>query len=239
MKVRRFAVPAIALAMASPLFAYSAGTRAAARADKIASSAAAEPGAQDQALPLGSASSKRMAADFASALDAFDRRDYNKAVMEFKPMAEAGNARAEYRLGIAYAMGLGVPRDYARAVSWLGKSADQGNASAENDLGTLYDQGRGVAADAVQAAHWFRKAAAQGHGSAQLNLASLYMEGRGVARDPVQAFAWADAAGELGELHAQALMDAAGIRLTPEQIGQADNLAAQYRRKYVLPFRGW
>ena len=72
-------------------------------------------------------------ADFASGLDAFDRGDYVQALSEFKSLASAGNARAEYRLGVCYAKGLGVPRNFGRAVKWLSKAADQGYARAEND----------------------------------------------------------------------------------------------------------
>jgi uncharacterized protein len=189
------------------------------------------------AVVLGLMSANLVAADFASGLDAFDRSEYKRAFAEFLPLAEAGNARAEYRLGILYAMGRGVERDYARAVTWLRKSADQGYASAENDLGTLYDQGRGVPEDPGEAARWFLKAAVEGHGSAQLNLASLYETGRGVRRDPVQAFAWANAASELGELRAGKVADSAGKNLTPGQIAEAEKLAARYRREYVQPFR--
>lgn len=186
---------------------------------------------------LSLASSNLIAADFASGLDAFDQGEYKKAFAEFKTLAEGGNVRAEYRLGIMYAKGLGVPRDYEPAAMWLRKSAEQGYASAEDDLGVLYGQGRGVRENPAEAARWFLKAAVQGHGSAQLNLAFLYKEGRGVPQDSVQAFAWANTASELGEYRAAKLMDSIGKNLTPQQIVQAEKLAAQYRQKYVLPFR--
>jgi len=148
------------------------------------------------------------AADFANGLDALDRGDYGAALKELRPLAEAGNARAQYRLGTMFAMGLGVPQDYRQAANWLNKAATQGNAHAQNELGVLYDVGRGVPADPRQAARWFRKAAERGIGAAQFNLASLYQQGRGVPLDPVEAFAWADAATQLGDLPAQKLLDA-------------------------------
>ena len=183
------------------------------------------------------ASATVLAADFPSGLDAFDRGDYAQALEQFRPLAQEGNARAEYRLGLSYAKGLGVARDYQRAAIWLQQSADQGYASAENDLGTLYDQGRGVAANPAQAVHWFRQAAVQGHGAAQLNLARAYLHGRGVRQDPVRAFAWANAASDLGEFRAERLVRQAEEDLNPKQIAQAETLATRYRRAYVLPFR--
>lgn len=186
---------------------------------------------------LGLALSSALAAGFASASDAFDRGQYGLAFAQFTALAERGNAGAEHRLGVMYAMGLGVARDYGRAAAWLRKSADHGYASAENDLGVLYDQGRGVPEDPAKAARWFLKAAVQGHAGAQLNLARLYGEGRGIPRDAKQAFAWANAASELGEVRAENVVDFAGKSLTPAQLARAGKLAALYRQEYVLPFR--
>jgi len=177
------------------------------------------------------------AADFAQGLDALDRGDYATARKEIKPLADSGNARAQYRMGTMFAKGLGVPLDYKQAANWLSKAAAQGNADAQNDLGVLYDLGRGIAADPQEAARWFRQAAEQGHGAAQLNLAALYQEGRGVPPDPVEAFAWANAASGLGELRAQKLLDSVAKQMTPAQINQAQQRADQYAQKYVAPFR--
>jgi uncharacterized protein len=178
------------------------------------------------------------AADFAQGLDALDRGDYAKAVKIIKPLAEGGDARAQYRMGTFYALGNGVPQDYVQATVWLKKAAAQGNAHAENDLGVLYELGRGVAGDPKEAAKWYRMAAMQGLGAAQLGLASLYQEGQGVPRDLLEAFAWANAASQLGEARGQKLQDAVAKLLTPAQYQQAQKLADQYSQKYVQPFQG-
>lgn len=179
------------------------------------------------------------AADIAKGLDSLDRRDYPAAVKEFKPLAENGDARAQYQLGRLFALGLGVPRDYGQAVAWLKRAASQGNAHAQNDLGVLYDLGRGVVANEKESAQWFRKAAVQGIGAAQLGLASLYQEGRGVPQDPVEAFAWASAASQLGEQRAEKLVDATAKHLTPAQMQQAQKRADEYIQKFVFPYRGY
>jgi TPR repeat protein len=46
---------------------------------------------------------------------------------ELRVDANAGDADAQVHLGIAYALGQGVPQDYVEAVSWYRKAADQGN----------------------------------------------------------------------------------------------------------------
>jgi hypothetical protein len=49
--------------------------------------------------------------------------------------AEAGDAAAQFSLGLRYGNGEGVPKDYAEAMKWLRKAAEQGDASAQCDLG--------------------------------------------------------------------------------------------------------
>jgi TPR repeat protein len=178
-----------------------------------------------------------VAADFATGLDALDQRNYAIALQEFTPLAAAGNARAQFRLGTMYAMGLGVARDYAKAAGWLEKAAVQGYARAQNDLGVLYELGRGVAQDPNAAARLFRQAAEHGVGAAQLSLARLYRDGRGLPKDLGESYAWADTATQLGELSAQRLLDSLVKDMTVDEIDRARRLAQRYERQYVAPFR--
>ena len=101
--------------------------------------------------------------------------------------AEAGDAQAQYRVGLAYAEGAGVEQDYAKAAVWYGRAAEQGNAQAELQMGVLCDHGQGVGQDYGQAAGWYRKAALQGVAEAEFNLGSLYERGLGVPQDATQA----------------------------------------------------
>ena len=56
---------------------------------------------------------------------------------ETKKMAEAGEALAQFSLGVMYDKGDGVLKDSAEAVKWYRKSAEQGNANAQNNLGNM------------------------------------------------------------------------------------------------------
>ena len=78
--------------------------------------------------------------------------------------ANAGNAPAEYDLGVDYHRGEdGLPQDPAKAAYWYEKSAEQGYARAEFNLGVYYYKGKGgLPQDPAKAVSWFRKAAAQG-----------------------------------------------------------------------------
>ena len=55
--------------------------------------------------------------------------------------AESGDAKAQYRLGLSYALGEGVPKDVVLAVSWYRKAAEQGEANAQTSLGYCYAEG--------------------------------------------------------------------------------------------------
>ena len=86
------------------------------------------------------------------------------AVRELKPLAEQGNADAQFNLGSLYYQGRGVPQDYSEAVGWIRKAAEQGHVFAQTTLGSIYAedaQGK-IEKDYPQALMWFVFAAAQG-----------------------------------------------------------------------------
>jgi TPR repeat protein len=78
------------------------------------------------------------------------------------PLAEEGNAAAQYHLGTRYFTGSGVSQDYAEALKWFRRSADQGNAEGQGALGSMYYMGKGVPQDYVLAHMWFNLSAARG-----------------------------------------------------------------------------
>jgi TPR repeat protein len=98
------------------------------------------------------------------------RKDYVAAMKEYRPLAEHGDAEAQYRVGRMYEFGQGVPQDKAQGIAWVRKAAAQNHADAQQELGFIYATGDGVKQDDVQAVEWFRKAAMQGNASAQYNL---------------------------------------------------------------------
>ena len=90
---------------------------------------------------------------------AYQRGDYATVVRELRPLAEQGDAKAQFELGVMYATGLGVPQDYAEAVKWYRKAAEQGVAEAQYILGFMYRKGRGVPQDYLRAYAWYDLAA--------------------------------------------------------------------------------
>jgi len=92
---------------------------------------------------------------------AHDRRDFAAAVQLCRPLAEHGDARAQFSLGGMYYNGQGVQQDYPEAAKWTRKAAEQGYAPAQADLGVLYWNGQGVPQDVVLAYMWLSLAAEQ------------------------------------------------------------------------------
>jgi len=122
--------------------------------------------------------------------DALSRQDYATAIKEYRPLAERGNAEAQYRIGRLYEFGKGYPKDQAQGIAWIRKAAAQNHADAQQELGYIYATGDGVKQDNVEAAAWFRKAATTGDAQAQYNLGLLYAKGQGVEKDYAQAITW-------------------------------------------------
>ena len=58
-------------------------------------------------------SSPVAAQDFDKGLAAAEAGDYATALQEWTPLAEAGDANAQFSLGFMYQYGQGVPQDYA------------------------------------------------------------------------------------------------------------------------------
>ena len=107
-----------------------------------------------------------LAQDYQKGKDAYLKRDYATALSEWKPLAEQGDAEAQYNLGWMYEAGEGVTQDYAEAVNWFRKAAEQGNAGAQNNLGSRYILGKGVIQDIVLAHMWYDIAASNGNENA-------------------------------------------------------------------------
>ena len=112
-------------------------------------------------------------AGFEEGMTAFSRGDFTTAMREWLPLAQQGNATAQFGLGVMYDQGRGVPQDYAKALKWYRLAAAQGDAGAQFNLGVMCARGQGVPQDYVQAHMWYSLAASgfppgpQRHGAVQ------------------------------------------------------------------------
>lgn len=65
---------------------------------------------------------------------AYNRGDYVPAVKLFRPLAQAGNAKAQNVMGVMYQKGEGVARSSAKAFMWFSLAAKKGDAQAKSNL---------------------------------------------------------------------------------------------------------
>lgn len=113
-------------------------------------------------------------------------------------IADAGDARAQAALALAYLRGAGVGNDPSAAARWSAAAARSGEPMGQYLLGALYGQGEGVKADPARAFELFSAAAARGNLKAMHNLAIAYIEGTGTPKDEAKAAEWFTRAAERG-----------------------------------------
>ena len=83
-----------------------------------------------------------------------------KALAELRAKAEAGDSKAQSKLGQRYYMGEGVEEDFGAALKWCRLAAAQGDAQGQCGLGNCYSQGNGAKQNDAEALKWYRLAAA-------------------------------------------------------------------------------
>jgi TPR repeat protein len=167
---------------------------------------------------------------------AYQKGDYSTALNMARPLAEAGDARAQALLGQIYYRGRGVGTDDREAANWFRRAADQDNATAQFFLGGMYDEGRGVPQDYHESARWYQRAAEQGDGQAQYNLGLAYARGEGVEQNLVKAHMWFNlSASRLNEaprrLAATKSRDQVAGEMSSEQLAEAQKLARDWKPK--------
>ena len=92
---------------------------------------------------------------FQDGLLAYHRGDHAAAMEIWRPLADRGDAAAQYMVGYLYASGEGVQSSLGRAAKWYRKAADQGDPDAQLNLGLLYVNAQGVTKSYVSAYKWF------------------------------------------------------------------------------------
>jgi uncharacterized protein len=118
--------------------------------------------------------------------------DPQDSVDTLRMKAERGDPEAEYKLGLAYDVGVGAPQDLGQAAAWYERAAERGHAGAQFSLGLMYGNGRGVQQDLVQAHRWLNLAAAASQPGArsERDLIAKKMTRQQIAEAIRQARAW-------------------------------------------------
>lgn len=127
-------------------------------------------------------------------IEAWQRADYEAAVAIWRPLAEKGDADAQFNLGQAYRLGRGVPINLALAKGWFGRAAANGHLDAQTTLGLLlFENG-----DEATGLKWLKGAAEQGEPRAQLVYGTALYNGDGVTQDRMLGYSYVSRAAGQG-----------------------------------------
>lgn len=157
-------------------------------------------------------------ADVKDGVDAWQVGNYAAAVAEWRPLALAGDADAQFNLGQAYKLGRGVPADLVQAEAWYRRAAKQGHLQAEDNLGlVLFTANR-----RTEAMPFIINAAARGEPRAQYVLGTAHFNGDLAAQDWPLAYALIKRASD------------AGLGVASARLAQLDNLIPLDQRQRGL-----
>lgn len=158
-------------------------------------------------------------------------RDFSESIRALRRAATRGDWVAQFLLGHAYSLGLGVPKDmtetarlysqaaeaggaqesaagfhpadYSQALAAYRRAAEHGDAAAQLYMGLAYDLGGDLPRIPAESARWYRMAAARGSSSAANNLGVLYYNGDGLPKDNAEASVWFAEAASRGSVCAE------------------------------------
>jgi cell division septation protein DedD len=126
--------------------------------------------------------------------DAWTSGDYTTAVAIWRPLAEKGDADAQFNMAQAYRFGRGVALNLATAQTWYERAADKGHAMAQYILGRmLFMNGNHTGG-----VRWIKMAAEQGEPAAMLAFGTALFNGDGVPQNPVLGYAYVSRAAAKG-----------------------------------------
>lgn len=120
-------------------------------------------------------------ADFAAGMRAYGAEDYTSAHDIWRPLAEAGDPRAQYWLADLYRFGRGRLINYTGALHWYKLAAKQTgdveiNRRAVYALGYMVDEAQGVERDIDKALCLYKASSEMGYANAQWALCLLYAD---------------------------------------------------------------
>jgi tetratricopeptide (TPR) repeat protein len=123
--------------------------------------------------------------DVRAGIDAWAAQNYDQAIAIWRPLADRGDADAQYNLAQAYFLGRGVPQNMTLAEQWYARAARQGHPEATANYGLLlFQNGR-----RQEAIPFITRAADAGDPRAQYVLGTALFNGDVIGRDAPRAYA--------------------------------------------------
>jgi len=123
-------------------------------------------------------------------IEAFQAKNYEKALPSIQLAAEQGVTSAQGLLARMLYNGWGINNDTETALKWARLAASKGDASGQNVLGASFLKNKQYA----EALKWFQLAADQSYAPSQSNLGEMYYFGWGVEKNTDEALKWTNLA---------------------------------------------
>lgn len=169
--------------------------------------------------------------DFKKGWAAYNSLDYATAKAEWQELADSGDARAAYGMGLLYGNGFGVDMNDELALKYYSIAAKQGHADAAFNLAVMHQNGWGVPMDDKTANQWYELAAKKGNTEAQMALGRYFAMDFLDTYDPIEAYKWFSLAERLGDIDAADKRDFIASRMTAEQIAKGDAMIDAWMAK--------
>lgn len=127
-------------------------------------------------ISLSAAFNNATAGELDAAVDAMRTGDFAEAYCIMRPLADDGDADAQYNIGWMYLNGYGLRVNDGLALEWWLKASEQGHSDANLSIGMLYSLGDGeVPKDNDKAIDYYLLAAVDGQEDAVLILQSMML----------------------------------------------------------------
>jgi len=191
-------------------------------AGAAAAQTAPAPSAPPPAAPANGAPPVIAAPSVRAGIEAWQAGNYAVAIGNWRPLADRGDADAQYNIAQAYFLGRGVPQNSNLAEQWYERAARQGHEEAQANYGLLlFQNGR-----RREAMPWIQQAATRGDPRAQYVFGTALYNGDLVPADLPRAYAMMSRAAASGLPAAVSQLAAMEPHISAEDRARGTQLAS-------------
>jgi len=178
------------------------------------------------AAAIAATTAPALAQGVETGITAWQAGNYEEAIRVWRPLADRGDADAQFNLAQAYKLGRGVPINMTLAEQWYERAARQGHEQAGANLGLILFQN----GQRQRAMPYIERAATGGDARAQYVLGTALFNGDLVGRDWPRAYALMSRAAASGLPPAVSQLRQMEQHLTPEDRARGADLASAMAR---------
>ena len=181
-----------------------------------------------------------LANDYFKALDLFNKKMTEQAIIHFKKVAEDENHEkrgdAMFNIALIYDNGFGIQTDKTRALYYYESASQLSNKYALFNLGWMYYNGENVNKDVFKAYELYKMASDFGHPKAMFNLANMHFTGTGTVKDLKMAYKLFLKSRMHGIQESEYFIEPIAISLKPEELSILNKeFESLIEKKIVLP----